>query len=253
MAKEKVFIQFAAGETTEIEFSPDKEIEQVKQEIYANKGFAADSYKLVFSGKCLEDGRTLGDYGVKANSIIYYTERFVVQSIAKKTSFAKTLEGKKIEIEFDSDKTIGAVKNEIFTKEHIPIERQRLIFNGKQPYDNETLGSLNVVSGSIIHLVLRKHELEASLAPSGARRINSKKPPSNRVGLGGAAGFIAGLCLTAGYCLYSAQSKSHLGTSFGSRLLEAASPRVCIGIVVMSTILGAGAACVKGGSRSQAS
>ncbi len=63
---------------------------------------------------------------------------------------------------------------------------------------------------------------------------------------GGLKGFLAGVSLAAGYFLWSAQSNTHLGTFFGSRLLETVSPRVGFGIVLISTFLWAGVECVRG-------
>lgn len=69
--------------------------------------------------------------------------------------FVKTLTGKNISITLDPNMTLGMVKQKIFECEAIPVDQQRLIFQGKQLDDNQTLGSYNIVADSVLHLVLR--------------------------------------------------------------------------------------------------
>lgn len=67
----------------------------------------------------------------------------------------KTLTGKTIEITISSNATMEELKIEIQEKEGIPPDQQRLIFGGKQLEDDRTLSDYNIISGSVLHLVLR--------------------------------------------------------------------------------------------------
>lgn len=71
------------------------------------------------------------------------------------TLFIKTLTGKTVEILIKDSATICKLKQDIQSKEGIPIEQQRIVFTGEELEDGRSLASYKVRHESTLHLVLR--------------------------------------------------------------------------------------------------
>jgi len=76
---------------------------------------------------------------------IKYTDQF----------FVKNLAGKTITIDLNPNMTIRQVKEHVEQVENIPVDQQRLIYQGKQLEDDRTLSDYNIEKDATIHLVLR--------------------------------------------------------------------------------------------------
>ena len=69
--------------------------------------------------------------------------------------FVKTLTGKSIVFDLNEQMTVEQLKIDIERLEKIPVEQQRLIYQGKQLEDAQTLGDYNITNEASIHLILR--------------------------------------------------------------------------------------------------
>ena len=147
----QIFIKYLTGKKITLDVESSDRIENVKDKIQDKEGIHPDSQKLILNGKVLLDNRTLNDYNIQNES----TLTLILIKKQGNCYFIKTSNGQIISLDVEPSSTIEEVKAKIKNKENIPIDEQRLIFDGRQFEDNRTFADYKIQKGETIHLIFR--------------------------------------------------------------------------------------------------
>jgi ubiquitin-like protein Nedd8 len=120
-----------------------------------NEGGRPEAKSMSFGGQPLPGHRTFGDCGVVDGSLLFVDFSPLQAGNDSITFKIKTLTGKVLAVTMSPTERVNDLKDAIQEMEGIPPDQQRIIFEGRQCEENESIGSCGITSGVTVHLVLR--------------------------------------------------------------------------------------------------
>jgi ubiquitin C len=134
-------VDLITGATLTLEVEPSDTVESVKAKIKAMSGITED-FGLAYDGKQMDEAdghRTLADYGIRDPA----TEMQILVSGLRGNTWTLWVE--------PSD-TVESVKLQLQEKDGLPPCQQRLIFEGRQLDDGDTVASCGIRKHSYLNL-----------------------------------------------------------------------------------------------------
>ncbi len=145
----KIFVKIPSGKTITLCIKLSDTIKKVKSMIQDEEGIPPYKQLLMFANKQLKDSLTVCEYNIKMES----TLNLILGSRDHMLIFVKTLSGITLDLCVEPSYTIKEIKFIIQSKERTPSDQQRLIFDGKQLEDGQTLADYNIKMNSNLHLL----------------------------------------------------------------------------------------------------
>ncbi|XP_062610805.1 polyubiquitin-like [Saccostrea cucullata] len=151
--KIQIFVETLSRRTIPFEVQLTDTIDNIKTKIGDKEGIPPDNQVLSFLGKTLKNVCTLFDYNIQNRSILLR-----VQQNRRMKLFIRTPTETTITLEVNPSDTIENVKIRIQERLRIPVEQQKLIFEGKPLSDDHSLDEYGIRRGFSVCLVLRLEE-----------------------------------------------------------------------------------------------
>jgi large subunit ribosomal protein L40e len=76
---ETIFVRTLAGAAYTFDMGFDRNVEDLKQAIADSQGIPVEQQRLIFAGRQLEDGHTLGEYNIENESTLHLVLRMQPQ------------------------------------------------------------------------------------------------------------------------------------------------------------------------------
>ncbi|EAR89796.1 ubiquitin (macronuclear) [Tetrahymena thermophila SB210] len=165
-------IKTLTGQTLALKCKLNQKVEQLKNQISEQLEISPTQQRLIYAGQQLEDDQQLYFYNLQRDCVVHLVQTLKktveIQQQPKQKSLEKhkqenkflniqikTLTGKQIQLKCKLYDSVEILKYHIQDSEGIPIDQQRLIFQGKEIENDYSLDMYEIDDGDIINLVLR--------------------------------------------------------------------------------------------------
>lgn len=126
-------------------------ITSIKNKIRDKEEVALNLQRVYYKEKQLEDDKTLADYniskGAQLNMMLRMTPCMHI--------YVKTLAGTRLRLEVEEGDTVSNIKNIVQEKEGLPANQQRLVYQGQNLRDGQTLKYYGIGENHVVYLLLK--------------------------------------------------------------------------------------------------
>ncbi|XP_005993377.1 polyubiquitin-like isoform X1 [Latimeria chalumnae] len=148
-------VKFLTGEHYAFSVNPSMTVTELKSQIEQKTGVSKCQQKMAVQQNGhtmeLEDRRRLSDYNISEQS----TVMLVVKEEQPMQIFLKNDKGVTHTYTVHPSETVRNFKEKVQQQERVPIDQQRLVYEGKQLEDGHKLCDYNIQPESTIFLLLR--------------------------------------------------------------------------------------------------
>jgi len=147
----KIFVKaLATGRTVEVEVESTDTVEGLKQQVEETEGSPSFQQRLIFQGKHLRDGTTLGSAGLQKEGM---TVHLVLKLASSISIVVRTMTGKSIDIPVKPSDTVAQVTQTLEHLLQIPFGTNRLNYQGKQLRDEQIVGKIPIPDKAVLLLI----------------------------------------------------------------------------------------------------
>jgi ubiquitin C len=144
----KIFVNTISGKTITILVEPSDSISHLMYKIQEIEGIPVIHQLLMYAGNHLEVGRSLTDYNIQDEDIIYLARQEATFQVIIKMEYNRT-----ITYDVEPDTTGAQLSLRLSKDTGIREEELRMIYGKRQVKDNDTVASLNIQNVDVIRML----------------------------------------------------------------------------------------------------